>query len=296
MAAISQLGYLIIETADLAAWERFGAEVLGMTVSQRRPDGGFGLRLDSFAQRLILREGPAEDVVTIGFQVQDEANLQGLCSHLLEAGHEVVEGCSKARELRGVEALMQLKDPAGMPIELCLGQAKGEEPFESPVVRSGFVAEDLGLGHVVVRSFDQAASIKFYQELLGFRLSDRIACTYFGYDVDITFLHANPRHHTVAVGGPQRKNINHFMIEAASMDEVGMAFDRTLRAGHRIHQTLGRHPNDRMFSFYARTPSGFNFEFGWGGREVDDDTWTPTSYDQISEWGHHPPMVFAPRK
>ena len=35
-------------------------------------------------------------------------------------------------------------------------------------------------------------------------------------------------------------------------------------------QTLGRHPNDRMFSFYAKTPSGFQFEFGWGGREVDD--------------------------
>ena len=87
-----------------------------------------------------------------------------------------------------------------------------------------------------------------------------------------------------------------FMLEAASVDEVGMAFDRALRAGVRIQQTLGRHPNDRMFSFYAETPSGFQFEFGWGGRLVDDRDWSPGQYDHISEWGHHHPSVFWPRK
>ena len=75
------------------------------------------------------------------------------------------------------------------------------------------------------------------------------------------------------------------------MDEVGLAYDRALKSGLRIMQTLGRHPNDRMFSFYAQTPSRFQFEFGWGGREVDDETWSPTTYDHISEWGHHPPQV-----
>jgi hypothetical protein len=31
-----------------------------------------------------------------------------------------------------------------------------------------------------------------------------------------------------------------------------------------IAQTLGRHTNDRIVSFYARTPSGFEVEFGFG--------------------------------
>jgi hypothetical protein len=51
-----------------------------------------------------------------------------------------------------------------------------------------------------------------------------------------------------------------------------------------------------MFSFYAKTPSGIEFEFGWGGREVDDATWKPVTHDRISEWGHHPPIAFAPRE
>ena len=35
------------------------------------------------------------------------------------------------------------------------------------------------------------------------------------------------------------------MIEARSMDEVGLAMDRTMKAKLRIMQSLGRHPNDR---------------------------------------------------
>ena len=37
--------------------------------------------------------------------------------------------------------------------------------------------------------------------------------------------------------------------------------------------TLGRHTNDLMTSFYVRTPSGFEIEYGTGGLVVDDDTW-----------------------
>jgi catechol 2,3-dioxygenase-like lactoylglutathione lyase family enzyme len=99
-----------------------------------------------------------------------------------------------------------------------------------------------------------------------------------------------------ALGHAMEKKLHHFLVEARSMDEVGLAFDRALKAGVRVVLTPGRHPNDRMFSFYARTPSGFEFEFGWGGREVDDATWTPTTYHQISEWGHHPPQLFAARR
>ena len=33
---------------------------------------------------------------------------------------------------------------------------------------------------------------------------------------------------------------------------------------------LGKHPNDEMVSFYSRSPSGFDVEFGFGGRLVDE--------------------------
>src|SRR5205823_2700076 len=177
--------------------------------------------------------------------------------------------------------------------ELYVGPALAGEPFRSARVRAGFVADEHGLGHLVVSANRQAESERFYCDALGLRLSDHIICDLYGYHVDIAFLHANRRHHSIAFGDRQKKRIHHFMLEARAMDEVGLALDRALGAGVRIMQTLGRHPNDRMFSFYAKTPSGFQFEFGWGGREVDDANWTPTTYDRISEWGHHPPQMFA---
>jgi 2,3-dihydroxybiphenyl 1,2-dioxygenase len=152
------------------------------------------------------------------------------------------------------------------------------------------------MGHLVISSSDGAATHRFYCDLLGFQLSDRITCEFYGHPVDITFLHINPRHHSLAYGGPQAKRLHHFLVEVNSIDDVGMALDRAMFAGVRVAQLIGRHPNDRMVSFYAFTPSGFQFEFGSGGRLVDDATWQPTVHDRISDWGHHPPERFIPRK
>ena len=43
----------------------------------------------------------------------------------------------------------------------------------------------------------------------------------------------------------------------------------------RVGVTLGRHTNDLMTSFYAKTPSAFMVECGWGGREIDPPNWQP---------------------
>src|SRR5262249_24898508 len=72
------------------------------------------------------------------------------------------------------------------------------------------------------------------------------------------------------------------------------AYDRCLTAGIPIANTLGVHPNDRMFSFYARTPSGFDVEFGHGGRKIDDATWKVEQYDRASVWGHRIPGAQRP--
>ena len=134
------------------------------------------------------------------------------------------------------------------------------------------------------------------EDVLGLRLSDHITCEIFGFPVDLAFMHANARHHSVAFGGELDKNIHHFMLEVRHLDDVGLAYDRAIRARLPIANTLGRHPNDGMVSFYAHTPSGFQFEFGWGGVEVDDATWQPTTHGRISDWGHHPPVRLQPRR
>jgi 2,3-dihydroxybiphenyl 1,2-dioxygenase len=289
MSPIAQLGYLAFEVSDLAAWERFGTNVLGLSVSDRRDDGGFALRMDSRRARIFVEPGAADDLAVVGWEARD---LQAVTALLRDKGIDVTEGTPAQCAARFVEKMIRFRDPAGVPCEAFTAAVRSDEPFASSIVRSGFLAEDLGMGHLVVNSRDPEASRAFYCDLLGLKLSDRIVANIHGYQADLSFFHvegSKSRHHSIAFGNPQRKRLHHFMIEVRSFDDVGLAFDRTLREGLKIMQTLGRHPNDRMFSFYAKTPSGFQFEYGWGGREVDDATWQPTTYDQISEWGHHPP-------
>jgi len=286
-----RLGYLGFEVRDSAAWRDFARDVLGLMIVDERSDGGFALRMDEHARRFMIEPGAADDLFVIGWQAPDEIALGELIARLSAAGVAVKPGSAEEAERRGVGKLYKLADPAGIPLELFVEPELSKLPFQSEAVRSGFVTGELGLGHVVISAHSQTESERFYTELLGFRLSDRIRCEFYGHEVDLMFLHTNRRHHSVAFGGPQRHKIHHFMLEVRALDDVGQAFDRALRKGVRIMQTLGRHPNDRMFSFYAKTPSGFQFEYGWGGREIDDASWEPTTYDRISEWGHHPPQV-----
>ena len=71
------------------------------------------------------------------------------------------------------------------------------------------------------------------------------------------------------------------------LDDVGQGYDLALGEEGRIATTLGRHINDQMVSFYARTPSDFFVECGWGGRSIEPSTWTPEEVTYgASLWGH----------
>jgi hypothetical protein len=106
------------------------------------------------------------------------------------------------------------------------------------------------------------------------------------------FYHCNSRHHTLALiavpGPPPDKKMHHVMFETVDRDDVGAAFDRAFAAGHPIPNGLGKHDNDKMFSFYTMTPAGFQVEVGHGAREVGEDWNENRAYDSISQWGHQP--------
>lgn len=292
MSAVKQLGYLAFEVSDLEAWRNFGTKVLGLEVVDDHGDAGFSLRMDSYAQRFFIEPGPADDLAVVGWEVEGPKELEQISSRLTAAGHQVLQGTAEHAARRNVEALIHFSDPAGNPVEVFYGPKLAAEPFVSKVVEGGFIADEQGFGHVVVVSKDDAAHEAFYATMFGLKLSDYIRCEYFGHDINVTFMHANARHHSLAFGGGQLKRIHHFMVQAKTIDEVGKCYDRFLFSGGMLHQTLGRHPNDKMFSFYGCTPSGFHFEFGAGALEIDEG-WQSTTHGKVSEWGHHPPQLLT---
>lgn len=291
MGQVTELGYIGFEVSDLAAWERFAVDVLGLVPGAREAGRSLALRLDDRVHRMLLEHGPADDLAFVGFDCGSAASMDELRASLGAAGHAVVEGDAALAARRRVDRLAVTHDPAGNRVELYVGLARDATPFVAPRLRSRFVTDAGGAGHAFLPTTDRAAMLTFYQAI-GFRISDYIRQEVApGMVVDAVFTHCNPRHHTLAFAAlPSPKRIHHFMIEVADSVDVGQAHDRVQAAGVPLALSLGAHPNDHMFSFYALTPSGFCLEFGAGGRLIEDDArWKVVTYDCLSTWGHKPP-------
>ena len=259
MTVVSQLGYWGFEVSDLEAWQLFASDILGFAVARREGSESLRLRFDEHAWRIALEPGAADDLAYVGWEVADDRALDALGERLAASGVDVEEGKPELREERQVRGLLVCEDPTGISTELYWGARMADRNFCSPTVASGFVAGEQGAGHMVISAPKPEATYAFYTELLGLRVTDFIDVDIGSTELHLTFLHANARHHTVAFSNfPFEKRINHFMVEARSFDEVGAAHDRCLDAGVPIVMGLGRHSNDKMFSFYARTPSGFD--------------------------------------
>ena len=284
-AAISALGYLGIGASDLEAWRGYATETLGLACVEQ--DGALLLRMDDAPWRIRIEQSDADDLSYAGFEVASTGALAEIGERLKAMDVEISEGSEEECEARGVDALARCADPNGIAIELYCGRASAGEAFVSPRGLN-FITGDQGLGHIVLMVDDEAASRRFYEEGLGFKLSDTITMGTPPQALELTFLHCNTRHHTVALapvpGLPKR--LNHIMMQVDSLDVVGATLDLVRDREIPLSTQLGKHTNDHMTSFYMQTPSGFDIEFGFGARNVDDATWEVGHYDSGSEWGH----------
>lgn len=283
---VRQLGYIGLSTCDIAGWRRLLVDVLGC-----QPAIGFSaellpVRVDDRSRRITVRAGERDQIDYLGFEVADAASLAALVDRLRSAGHKVEEGDPTELDDRQVLGLASTTDPAGYRLELFHGPTVDERPFVSSLGIPSFVTGSLGLGHLVMATPHYEDTLRFYRDQLGFRVSDHIVTG----DLEATFLRCNPRHHTLALlrlpvdaGDSQ---FHHFMLETPDLDCVGRAHDRCLDSDFPLSFSLGRHTNDHMVSFYVRTPSGFEIEFGTGGRLVDDEAWDVDQYRATSYWGH----------
>lgn len=292
MAEITNLGYAVFGVSDLARWEQFAVDLLGLQVGHREPGKLLTLRMDEYEQRIVLEQGAEDDVRVAGWELSSIDELEAYVAQL-RANGAAVEACSAEKALaRRVERLYSLADPNGFHHEFYFGPAIATmtKPFNSPLmVGRGFNTGPLGIGHLLPRSIDYKVSVDFYTKVLGLKISDYIREEMApGIVADATFMHTSTgRHHSLATAAiPGNKILNHLMIEVQDMDDVGLAYDRCVKAGYPMVLELGHHPNDKMFSFYVETPSGFAIEYGWGGIVIDESKWRVISYTKMSDWGH----------
>lgn len=148
-----------------------------------------------------------------------------------------------------IEAIRRIATPAGLPFQV------------------------QKIGHVVLRARDLDRSVRFYTEVLGFRISDV-------YPEDMmpggmVFMRYGTDHHGVAlVGGAtdadRKRELDHLAFEVATLDEVFRAREHLERHDVRI-VFEGRRRAGVQIAVEFLDPDDHHLEIYWGLDRVGSD-------------------------
>jgi 3,4-dihydroxy-9,10-secoandrosta-1,3,5(10)-triene-9,17-dione 4,5-dioxygenase len=285
---IQSLGYVVIEMQDPAIWLDVGVNVLGFQGHQDAA-GTVKLKMDGAPFRYLVQIGETDRFVGAGWQCSG-SDFDALLVALAEQGVAFQHGSSEACAIRQVTAFVTAVDPSGNCFEVFHGR-DADAAFSSPLQGCEFVADALGMGHLVLPAMEHTATSDFYQNLLGFGMSDDLTLPPPMAEMPemcIHFLHAsNPRHHSLGLfNGPAPSGVVHLMAEYTTLDQVGACLDRVNQAELPITATLGRHANDNMMSFYFLAPAGIPIEIGFDGAQFNWNEFEPTQSTIGDLWGH----------
>ncbi len=289
---IRSLGYVRVESTDLDQWRHFGGKVLGLAEGRGPNPENLYFRMDELSARVVVVPSDRDLMSCMGWEVADHRALSDAVDHLKHHGVAVESASAEELADRRVEGMVRFTDPFENVFELYHGATYESRPVVTPYAQK-FVTGEQGLGHIVVPVTDDVEALRFYTDVLGFRLRDsmRMPGEFVGKEpgstVWLRFLGCNPRHHSLAfLPMPNPSKCVHIMVEVAKLDDVGRALERVRK--HKVHlsATLGRHMNDQMVSFYVRSPGGFDVEYGCEGLQVDDASWVARESTAVSYWGH----------
>jgi 3,4-dihydroxy-9,10-secoandrosta-1,3,5(10)-triene-9,17-dione 4,5-dioxygenase len=285
---IRSLGYVSFETPAFERWDEFGSEFLGLM----RVDGPSAhclyYRMDEYPQRFMVKAGDQFRLSALGFEVANHRDMTELAASVKASGVDIIPLSDRESEERRITGGIRFADPGGNMTEVFYGPILDHVPVQTPGV-SRFVTGDMGMGHAIISAADPNKLVTFYTEVLGFWERNTMRLP----DGGLWFLSCNSRHHTVGVMPGPGPALMHWMVETATIDDVGLAIDRANRLGVPFMNSLGRHTNDQMVSFYVYSPEMCAVEVGWSGIRVDGEQ--PTyEITKGAYWGHKffpPPRV-----
>jgi catechol 2,3-dioxygenase len=263
-----------IGVTDLEAAEQFYTSTWKLEVVARTADAVYLRGAGSFHHILALHRGSQPEVRNVTFSVAAAADLQAIAERVLALGGRLLAGPHQVEEPGGGTAVV-VADPQGRILRFVHGDQRHPEQLHSDA--------PVRITHVVFNSADVATAQHFYEEALGFRLSDRTRI--------MAFMRCNSDHHSIALADADANTLNHIAFVMPDLDAVMRGAGRMSDAGWPIEWGVGRHgPGNNVFSYFVG-PDDFVIEYTADVLQVDDSyqaggpadwTWPPGRFDQ---WG-----------
>ncbi|MBI5277731.1 MAG: VOC family protein [Burkholderiales bacterium] len=283
MIDLLDIRYVRLGTRDRAHADRFAREVLGLELV-REEGGATYFRSDNRDHTLVYFEGDPIDH-TVGFELRTAEDLESAAKELSNSGIDVRAGTAQECEQRRVKAFVHFKDPTGNKIDLVL------QPHHSG--RRYFPSRDAGItgfSHVGLCTTDAARDERFWTQVLGARVSDRIG--------EAALLRIDEVHHKVALFPTTRAGVQHVNHQVESIDDVMRAWYLMRKLNVPIAFGPGRHPTSGAMFLYFRGPDDMIFEYSTGVRLIcaeDEATYQPRQFPRTNEsfcmWGSVPDIA-----
>lgn len=235
--------------------------------------------------------------LSLGIFPEDEAQF----SRLLEAREIARVEPPSAADKEGI----WINGPDGLPIQLLVAEKSSPSspgPRElggdcrnegrAPARSETHAVRPLYLSHILLFSADVDAARRFYEGLLGLRLSDKSGSV-------IAFMHTphGSDHHLIALALSAGGGLHHSSWCVPSIDAVGLGSQQMAQAGYEKGWGLGRHVLGSNYFRYIRDPWGGYAEYSFDIDFVEaGNVWPAADHpaeDSLYVWGPSLPEDFV---
>jgi catechol 2,3-dioxygenase-like lactoylglutathione lyase family enzyme len=243
MIKVKRLRHVSFASPNVEAQLDYYQSIIGLAVIGR-DDRRIILGTDSDELTLVLEHGAASRLTAIAYEVAPGLDLSDLQTSLasLDIKSEV-----RSDTAPGIPKTLVFDDPDGLQIELF-----SRWDFCKPVepVRGLAVAK---LGHVALYTPDPERAAKFFESVLGFRVSDRI-------EENFVFLRCGPEHHAMNFARGTEARIHHLAFELRDASHMHQACDLLGRNKFQILWGPVRHGPGHNVAVYHHNPDRYLIE------------------------------------
>jgi len=244
MIDVRRLGHATLTTPDLDRQIAYYTEVVGLTLLERDSKRAVLASKQGF-EAIALEPGAPNALSRLAFQVAPGSDLADVTRELARHG---VKSERRSGISPGVAEAIVFKDPKHTLIEVFSEYVFArEDPVQAGIM-------PLKLGHVAYRVNDVQRVVKFYTDVLGFRVSDWHGDTF-------AFLRCGPDHHTVNFVFDEVPQLHHIAFEVKDWAEIQRACEWLAKNNIHLVWGPGRHIIGHNVAIYHRNADKVRVEF-----------------------------------
>lgn len=272
---VAGLRSVALNVPDLAVGEDFYTRVWHLDVVAREPDAIYFRGTGAAHHILSLHQAEKTSIRDVTFNARSIDAMKAMIEAAPAAGGQVVKPLGEITEPGGGTGFT-MKDPDGRIFRFVFGDAVHTDTAEQK-------DRPIRLAHSVLNSHDVAASQRFMETVMHFKLSDRTRI--------MAFMRCNSDHHSIALGDANEDSLNHIAFMMPDLESVMRGGGRMKDAGFPIQWGPGRHgPGNNSFNYFIG-PFGVVIEYTSEVQQVDDTYRTGSPDDwkwpagRVDHWG-----------